>query len=101
MYEDFAGRRGKVAEGVNMDFIIEILLEIILDDALESVTEKKIPLPIRIFVALVLLVFYLGFGGCLLYIGIAKKNGMMTGIAIFWFLMIACVIIRKCKELRR
>lgn len=84
-----------------MDFIMEFLLEIILDGALESITEKKIPLLIRIFAALILLVFYLGFGGCLLYIGISEKNGLITGIAIFWFLLITYVIIRKCKELRR
>lgn len=90
-----AGRR------VVMDFIMELLLEIILDGALESITERKIPLLIRIFAALVLLVFYLGFGGCLLYIGISKKDGMFTGISIFLFLMITCLIIKKCKELRR
>lgn len=101
MHEDFAGREEKAVERVNMDFIIEILLEIILDGALESVTEKKIPLLIRIFAALVLLVFYLAFGGCLLYIGIAEKSGVITGIAIFLFFMIACVIIKKCKALRR
>lgn len=84
-----------------MDFILELLLEIILEGALESVTEKKIPLLIRIFVALILLVFYLGFGGCLMYIGIVEKSGVITGIAVFWFLMTACLIIKKCKELMR
>jgi len=48
---------------------MELIFEIILEGSLEIWSEKKMPMPIRILAAFILLALYLGFSGFLLFIG--------------------------------
>lgn len=87
-----------------MDFIIETLVEmvveIIFDGTLELVTAKRIPMFIRVFVAGLLLAFYIGFGGILIYIGI-KNNSMVVTVCAVVLMVVAWVVaVRKYKEIR-
>lgn len=84
-----------------MEFIMEILIEIIFEGALESITEKKIPMFFRVMAAVFLLAVYIGLGGILLYIGIINKSGIVIGIAIGLLLLVAVVAVRKYKEIKR
>ena len=83
-----------------MDIIMELIMSIILEGTLESITEKKIPVFIRVIMAVLLLGFYMGFGGCLIYIGIKNDSVIIVGIAIFVLVMVACVAVKKYREIR-
>ncbi len=43
-----------------MDFIIEFLLELILEGSVEAVSSKKVPMPLRIIAGVIFLAVYLG-----------------------------------------
>lgn len=83
-----------------MDFLLELILEIILEGAIDAVTETKIPLLIRILLAVALLALYLGFAGAIIYFGISSKNALVIAIGIFVLLLIAFAVCCKYKKLR-
>lgn len=62
--------------------MVEIIVEIIFDGTLELVTAKKIPMFVRVLAAGLLLAFYIGFGGLLVYIGIKNNSIVVTGCAV-------------------
>lgn len=84
-----------------MDSIMEILLTIIFEGALDSITEKNIPWFLRIMTAAVLLLFYVGFGSILIYIGIKNNNGIVIGTAIFLLIIVSVVAAKKYQEIKR
>lgn len=84
-----------------MEFIMELLMEIIFEGAVESITEKKIPVFFRVLIAVILLSFYLGLVGLLMYIGIRDGIGIMIGLAGFILLAVAVVAVRTYKRVRR
>lgn len=88
-------------EGILMDFIMEIVIGIIFEGALEVTTAKKVPMFIRVLVAVVLLTFYIGFGGIFVYIGIVNKSGVAAGCGVFLLVIVAVVVVRKYKEMKR
>lgn len=77
-----------------MEFIMELLMEIIFEGAVESITERKIPVFFRVLIAVILLSFYLGLVGILMYIGIRDGSGIMIGVAGFILLAVAVVAVR-------
>ena len=61
-----------------MEFIMEFLFELIVEGSLEASSDKKVPLPVRIIAAIVLIVVYGGMIGLFLYSGIHGRNwGML------------------------
>ncbi len=86
--------------GGDMDLIMEILLELIFEGTLEMVTSKKIPMFIRLLAAVLLLAFYIGFGGVLIYIGIKHKSIVVIICAVVLLLVVWIVTVKKYKEIR-
>lgn len=84
-----------------MDFILEFLMTLILEGSLEALIEKKIPIFVRVVMAILLLGFYLGFVGILFYIGIKDSSGIIIGIAVFVGLLTAGAAVKKYKEIKR
>lgn len=84
-----------------MEVLLEIIMTIILDGSMEAVTEKKIPLFIRIAAAVFLFILYGGFCGFLIYLGIVNKSGLIIGIALFLLVMIAAAIVWKYKKMTK
>lgn len=87
--------------GFILDIALEIIMTIIFEGSMEAVTEKKLPIVIRVLAVVFLLVFYIGFTGIFFYIGIKHKNGMMLGIAVFLYVIIAALVIKKYKEIKK
>ena len=85
--------------GGDMDLIMEILLELIFEGTLEMVTSKKIPMFIRLLAAVLLLAFYIGFGGVLIYIGIKHKSIVVIICAVVLLLVVWIVIVYYYMEL--
>lgn len=66
-----------------MDFIFELLFEIILEGSIEIIEEKKVSLIVRILCAFLLVVIYGGLIGILLFVAISKQSVLMlfvTGV---------------------
>ncbi len=84
-----------------LDDFIELILELILDGAIEAAGSKKMPMPVRIILAVVILALIFGVCGLLIYIGIDTGNAGLTvlGTAIaVVFIVLAIVKIRKHKK---
>lgn len=88
-----------------MDFLLELIFEVILEGTVEASTERKIPLVHRIVAITILLVI----AGALLGVCVAvtilcfKRNDVVSGISViatglFLFSIIAYGIIKKYKE---
>ena len=52
-----------------MEFIIELLVEIVLEGTIAIGSEKKVPMPIRILCGIIEFILFFGFGGLLVYTG--------------------------------
>lgn len=62
-----------------LDDIIEVVLELVLDGAIEAAGSKKVPMPIRILLGGIILAFALGLIGLLFCAGMDSGN---TGLMI-------------------
>lgn len=66
-----------------LDDIIEVVLELVLDGAIEAAGSKKVPMPIRILAAGIILVFALGLIGLLFWVGMDSGSiGLMIFAAV-------------------
>ncbi|HCT92817.1 MAG TPA: hypothetical protein DF613_15770 [Lachnospiraceae bacterium] len=83
-----------------MELIMEILLEIFVGGASEAVSEKSLPLPVRILAAVLLLAFCAGVVGLLALLAVKSKNWVVTGIAVFMLVCLVVGAVKKYKELR-
>lgn len=88
-----------------MEFIIEAILDIILEGSIEASKNKKIPKPIRCSLLLIIVIFFLVVIGLLFYGGILilKKN-ICAGIFVILvdlFLFLGCTIKFKKEYLIR
>lgn len=52
-----------------LEFILDFVFDIILEGSAMIVSEKKIPIPIRIIAFIIVALLYVGIGGLLIYIG--------------------------------
>ena len=64
-----------------MEFIMEIILDLILEGSVEAASSKKVPLPVRILASVILLAVYGGLIGFLVYIGIHEKIWLVLVLA--------------------
>lgn len=91
-----------------MEFILELLFDIIVEGSIELGSEKKVPMPLRIAALLVVWTIFFGMGGVFIYEGYeAYIEGAMPGawmalgFGIFMILggiFIAYKMFRKKKE---
>ena len=69
-----------------LDDIIEVVLELVLDGAIEAAGSKKVPMPIRILAAGIVLVIALGLIGLLFWVGMDSGS---TGLMILAVVLLA------------
>lgn len=72
-----------------MDFLIEFLLEIVLEGCFMLSTEKKVPLAIRILLGTVLAAIYLLLVGAIVYLAISNHSILMFVMAILVAALVA------------
>lgn len=79
---------------------MELILEILVEGALTGAVDKKVPLPLRILLGLILLGFFGGTIGLLCWVGIASGKWQLTGLGVF---LLACCIfwVRNAWKSRR
>ena len=78
--------------------MLDIILELILEGAIGVVDSKKIPIAIRIPVALLLLLFIYGTYGLLIYVGKATNSIALRIIGILLIVIFTVLIISKVKQ---
>ncbi len=91
-----------------MDFILELLFEIILEGSIELGSERRVPMPIRIIALLFFLLVYGFVIFALFMVGYdAAKSGekgtayLIYAIDAFLFIFVIYVIRKKFKEHRK
>lgn len=86
-----------------MDFIFELLTEIIIEGTIGGATSKEVPKPIRILLLLVVLGIYMFLTGCLIVLIVRYPDvrWICIGLVILfvWFIIHICrKFYRKWKE---
>jgi len=86
-----------------MEILVEFIFEVIIDGAFEVSSDKKLPLPVRIISAIVLIgVFglYVGLICICFYYGIHNQNWIMLFVGII-ILIIAVLAARAVYKKRK
>lgn len=78
-----------------MDFLLELLFEIIFEGVIEMTSSRRVPFIIRLILAVVVLAFYLFITGCVMYIGIIQKQVAIFLIGLLIFVGMGSVIVKK------
>lgn len=65
-----------------MEFLLELLFDIIVEGSIELGSEKTVPMPLRILAALIVLVVFFGMGGLFVYMGYDAMLGNDNSAAI-------------------
>ena len=88
-----------IGRGVFMlDDIIEIILELILDGMIEATGSKKVPMPIRIGLGVLLTAIVIGVCGLLLYVGIGSGSILLIIISVVLLAAAAIWVYSKIKK---
>lgn len=75
-----------------LDFIVELIAELILGGAAEIMDYKKAPIWIRILSAIIILAVVLGFGGLLIWSGINEGEIVLILLGIGVFVLFAIAV---------
>ena len=78
-------KQTRIGEVLFMEFLIELLFEIVVEGSIELGSEKTVPIPLRILAAFIVLAVFFGMGGLVIYMGYDEiLNGDKTAaIALF------------------
>lgn len=87
-----------------LDFLGEILLDLILDGSLEGAMNPKTPKPVRWLLGGILLLFYMGLFGMIAYIGLTTMKTnlaggiVMLGVAVVLAVLTVVWVYKKIRE---
>lgn len=93
-----------------MEFVLELLFEIIVEGSIELGSEKKVPMPFRILALLVVWTIFFGMGGLFIYGAyeayMIQDNTYILFLATGLFMVVGGIFIaykmfRKKKENRQ
>ena len=89
-----------------MELLIELIIEFVaeglfwgIDEGLEA---KKVPMPLRILLALILIVFVLGIGGFIVFAGMSTNNVIVRVLlGIIFVVLFGGLTWKICKVFRK
>ena len=84
-----------------MDIILEIIFNLIIDGYNEAASDRKIPLAVRVIVAILLIAVYGGLTGFCLYQGFHDKSMLALVIGVLILLTGVSVIIQLYKKYKQ
>ena len=70
-----------------MEFLLELLFEIVVEGSIELGSEKTVPISLRILAACIVLAVFFGMGGLFIYMGYDAILGGDKAFAIAVFVM--------------
>lgn len=83
-----------------MDFLVELALEILVDGALAGTVSRKVPLPLRILLGAVLVLFFGGTIGLIFWVGASSGSGVLVLLG-FFLLGCCCFWVKSVWKNRR
>ena len=84
-----------------MDDLLELILEIILEGAATAADSRRVPLPVRILMAGLLLLFFGGIAGLLLWTGIGSGNWGLTALGILFLTGFGALVYVRVRRIRK
>lgn len=84
-----------------IEFFVETALELVVEGAVSATSEKKIPLFLRVLIGILLIGFYMGIVGLIVYIGIKNASLVIVGMGIALFILVVYLVGRKYREIRK
>lgn len=84
-----------------MDDLLELVLEIILEGAAAATDSKRVPLPVRILLAALMILFFGGIAGLLIWTGIGSGNGMLAVLGGLFLAWVAGAVLVRIKRIRK
>ncbi len=81
-----------------MEFIVEFIMELVLDGAIEIAGSSRVARRIRIIVASVLTVFYIAFLGLFVVISIQTDEIIVKGITVLLAILFVYVFVRMWRK---
>ena len=83
-----------------MDFIFDIIFELILEGSFGAVEDRKVPMGLRVLAATVLILIFGGIIGGLIVSGIIEKNYVSIAIGTVIAIWIVAVVAGSIKKRR-
>ena len=84
-----------------MDDLLEFLLDILVDGAINAAEDRRVPLWVRILLGAVLLVLFLGVSGLLMAAGIGTGRWGLTVLGALFLVFTAGMTARKLRRRKR
>ncbi len=81
-----------------MEIILELILEIILEGIKEGVTSKKVPLPVRILLAGLLILMTVGILGLITFAAVKTKSVLLFLLDFLLAFLFAYGLIKTLKN---
>ena len=95
----------KVIKGDLMEYLIEFILELVLDGGLEVSKNGKVPRPIRYIILSIILLFFLSIIGLIYFTAFLVLKQSIIGFILFFslatFLLISAIIKLKKEYLNK
>ena len=82
-----------------MDFIIEIIFEIIIEGMAEGAASKRVPLVLRILLAMILFAFFGGIVALLFWAAIRNRSILLGLIGMGVLLLFVAAAFKKIREI--
>lgn len=83
-----------------LDAIVEIILDIILEGAIEAAGSKKVPLPVRVILVGMIILLSLGVVALVFWIGISRKSTILIFIAAAMLIGFAYLCFSKVRQFK-
>ena len=84
-----------------MELIGEILFELVFEAVFEAAFSRKVSHPVRLICALLILVFWFGLSGFVIYLGVRDRSLALGLLGVFLIVLFCAGVIRKWREQKR
>lgn len=83
-----------------MDDLLEFVLEIVFEGALEATGSPKVPLALRIALGAILVIFMAGISALVLWAGACSENVALVFLGILLFAGFTFITVKKVRKFR-
>ena len=84
-----------------MEIILDILFDLIIEGSMGAVGDKRVPMPLRIAAAAVLILFFGGIVTVLVFIGIKDQNWIIAAVGVLIAVIVVAAVLKTMRRHRR
>ena len=81
-----------------MDFILELIFDLIVDGSIGAVGDKKVPMIVRVLACAFLIIVFGGIVALCVFIGIIEKQYWIIAIGLFIALVVGLAVWKAFKQ---